>query len=291
MSTPFDLKSSRVVVVGLGLMGGAFALALQGHCAELAACDPDPKTVELARQKGIAKQVELDPASVLPGADLILLAAPVRAILTLIEGLPELHMGEAVVIDIGSTKKQICEAMHRLPDRFDPLGGHPMCGKAVSGLQHAEADLYRNATFAFTPLQRTGKRAMSAGEQIAHALGALPLWIDAETHDRWVAATSHLPYLLSLALTLATPVEALPLVGPGFLSTSRLAGSSITMMGDVLMTNRENLVPVLEDFLRQIQAMHENLSREDFTELLSLMQRGANRHATLTSAGAERQAR
>jgi len=284
MSAPFRLESSRVVIVGLGLMGGSLAFALKNQCKELVACDPDPRTVALARQMAIADQVETESGAVLPGADLVLLAAPVRAIIELIEEMPYLHPGSAVVIDIGSTKKDICTAFGGLPERFDPLGGHPMCGKAAAGLVHADANLFQKAVFAFTPIERTSEHARSAGEQIARAIGASPLWIDADTHDRWVAATSHLPYLSSLALVLATPLEAAPLVGPGFRSSSRLAGSSVRMMEDVLMTNRDNVLAALGIFQDYLQILQEILIQQDVTRLRSLMHEGAIHQTSLNSS-------
>jgi prephenate dehydrogenase len=103
------------------------------------------------------------------------------------------------------------------------------------------------------------------------ALGAHPLWLDAHTHDRWAAATSHLPYLLSVALALATPLETAPLVGPGFQSTSRLASSSPTMMADILHTNRENTLQALDRFRTQLDALEAALRDMDDAAMTSTL--------------------
>jgi prephenate dehydrogenase len=248
----------RVAIIGLGLMGGSLALALRGHVAELLAADPDPATRLLARECRIVDQIVADPVEIISLADVIILAAPVRAILSHIHLLGDMTRHSQrlkdpqppvtpIVLDLGSTKQEIVEAMETLPENFDPLGGHPMCGKEFSGLENADAAIYRGATFAFTPLERTSPRAHTFAEALADAVGALPLWIDPASHDRWVAATSHLPYLLANALAGVTPVEAAPLIGPGFRSTSRLAPTPLSVMMDILRTNRQ---PVLEALQR-----------------------------------------
>ena len=196
-----------------------------------------------------------------------MLAAPVRAIIELIGQLPRHHSGNPIVIDLGSTKTEIARALDALPSRFDPLGGHPMCGKETGGLAHAEAALFQGAPFAWTPLPRTSVRARSLAEQITRAVGAHPLWLDPETHDTWVAATSHLPYLLATALALATPQEAAPLIGPGFRSTTRLAGSDSGIMLDILATNRKPVLKALTHFHQTLDRLEAKLRDEEFTNI------------------------
>ncbi len=271
---PASLTASRVAIVGLGLMGGSLALRLRGRCRELLAADPDQVTRQLARQLGVLDHVAADAAEILPQADLVVLAAPVRAILDLIYRLPSMlpvsPTGQRItVIDLGSTKTEICQAYEGLPTHFDPLGGHPMCGKERSGLEHADGDLYQGAVFNLTALERTSPAARGMAMQLVEALGAFPLWLDAHTHDRWAAATSHLPYLLSVALALATPSEAAPLVGPGFRSTSRLASSSPGMMSDILYTNRDNTLLAFDRFRTQLDALEAALRDMDEAAMTS----------------------
>ncbi|MCA9968627.1 MAG: prephenate dehydrogenase [Anaerolineales bacterium] len=278
---PFSLRGCRVAVVGLGLMGGSLALALREHCAALYGIDPDAETLGLARRWGLATAVSADPAELLPAADLVILAAPVRAILGLLAALPRLHPGTAVVLDVGSTKRAIVAAMERLPARFDPLGGHPMCGKEVSSLAHAYAGMYHGAPFALTPLPRTTARARAAAQAVVQAVGANLLWLDAETHDRWVAATSHLPYLLANALAGATPGAVRPLVGPGFLSTTRVAASAQQVMLDILTTNREPVLDALTQFETRLAAVRAALQAQDWAALAGLLAEGAGRRGEL----------
>jgi len=269
--------AGRLAIVGLGLMGGSLAMALRGKCTALLGIDPDPHTVELARQLHIVDQAVVDPAVLLPQADVIVLAAPVNGIIGLLQELPVLHPGAPIVIDLGSTKVKVVESMQKLPERFDPLGGHPMCGKEVSGLANAEARLFQGATFAFTALPRTTEHARQFAGWLAASLGACPLWIDAATHDRWVAATSHLPYLVANALAFTTPPETAPLAGPGFRSTTRLAVTPPGMMMDVLMTNQAAVLDSLHRYKAHLEQVERLLEQGDFDALQALLGEGARR--------------
>src|SRR5512142_2192162 len=133
------LSETRVAILGLGLMGGSLALALRGRCAELIGIDPDPAVLDLASRWRLVDRLDAQPARLLPEADVVVLAAPVRAILRLLADLPAAHPGAPVVLDLGSTKGDVLRAMDGLPGRFDPIGGHPMCGKERSSLREAEA--------------------------------------------------------------------------------------------------------------------------------------------------------
>ncbi|MCA9977933.1 MAG: prephenate dehydrogenase/arogenate dehydrogenase family protein, partial [Anaerolineales bacterium] len=137
--------------------------------------------------------------------------------------------------------------------------------------------MYRGAPFALTPLPRTTTRARTLAAQVVAAVGANLLWLDAATHDQWVAATSHLPYLVAAALAGATPLDAAPLVGPCFLSTTRLAGSSRQMMLDILATNRAEVLSALARFEHNLAALRQSLDAADWDALLALLAQGAER--------------
>jgi prephenate dehydrogenase len=281
------LAGKRVAIIGLGLMGGSLAMALRGHVAGLVAVDPDADTRLLALERGIVDQISPNLGEIDLQVDVIVLAAPVGVILEHIRALGDLaaHFQplpeRRIVMDLGSTKSTIVEAMKTLPPVFDPIGGHPMCGKETSGLAHAEAAIYQGATFAFTPLARTGPQARAFAGALADAAGAVPLWIDPDTHDRWVAATSHLPYMLANALAGVTPPETAPLMGPGFRSTSRLASASRPVMLDILRTNRQPVLEALRRFRDRIDVFDQLLSSGDFSALSDLLASAAQQHQSL----------
>ena len=276
-------RDSRIAIVGLGLIGGSLALALRGKCARLYGIDPDGPTRALAVRENIVDQAETEPGDLAGKADLILLAAPIRAILAQLREIPGWHPGSPVVLDVGSTKTAICEAMEDLPGRFDPVGGHPMSGKEKSGLVNASADLFRGAPFAFTALKRTTKRARLVAENLAWLIGAKPVWLDPATHDRWVAATSHLPYLAACALALSTPLEASPLIGPGFRSTTRVAETSPAVMLDILETNREELLAGVGELKIQLEALEADLRTGNRDGLQRLLRQAAEKRRLLVN--------
>ena len=259
----FTLQDANIAIIGLGLMGGSLALSLKERCRRLSAFDSHLPTLELARRQEIVHFTESDPAKVLADADLVILACPVPAILDWIKRLPEYIQNPCIVLDIGSSKRTIVAALETLPENFDPIGGHPICGRERLSLANAERFLYRDAPFVLTSLSRTSKRASSAALQIVEALGGEPVWLDADDHDRILAATSHLPYLLSSALAHATMEEAAPLVGPGFRSTARLAGTSSSMMLGVLLSNADNVLSSITRFRQSLDIIESALLDED----------------------------
>jgi prephenate dehydrogenase len=280
----FALKNANIALIGLGLMGGSLALSLKPRCRRLSAYDPDQATLELARRQEIVHVAESDPAKILADADLVILACPVPSILYWIGRLPEYIQGACIVLDIGSSKRTIVHALESLPANFDPLGGHPICGRERLSLENAERFLYRDAPFVLTPLSRTGERARSAALQIVDALGANPIWLDAESHDRILASTSHLPYLLSSALALATPEEAAPLLGPGFRSSARLAGTPSSMMLGVLRSNTDNVLASIAQFRHVLDHIESALKTNDSDALQSILNTSRTKYQFLVSS-------
>ena len=242
----FVLSKAKILIIGLGLMGGSMALALRGKCAALYGADSDLSTRDLALRQNIVDLADADPSKLLSQADLVILAAPVPAILSLLDVLPEFTSSRCIVLDIGSSKAEIVSKMGKLPERFDPIGGHPICGKERLSLENADRTLYYAAPFLLTPLQRTTARARMAAEQIISAIGAKINFLTPDEHDRILACTSHMPFLLSSALALSTPQDVSPFVGPGFRSASRLAGTPASMMLGVIQSNRVNILAALE---------------------------------------------
>jgi len=277
-------RNMRVAIIGLGLMGGSMALALRGHCQTLLGIDISLDTLALASQMTLCDHLTANSAELLPEADLIILATPVNVILKLLADLPYLTNGSPVVLDLGSTKARIADAMLALPKRFDPIGGHPMCGKECSSLAEADAGLYRGASFALTPLPRTNQRARQIAKALVELLGARPIWLDEKLHDRWVASTSHAPFLIANALAAATPLEVAPLVGPGYRSTTRVSTTSPAVMLDVLTTNRENILESLSRFKNQVDTLEALLQVENIKELEAQLLRGAERQKQILDA-------
>ena len=255
-------------------------MALKDHCGHLAALDIDADVLALARKKEVVHQAGSDPAEILADADLVILTCPVPAILEWLKCLPQFVQHACVVMDIGSTKRDIMAAYQTLPRNFDPIGGHAICGKERLSLENAEAALYKDAPFVLSGLERTSPMAREAALQVVAVLGAWPLWVDAEEHDRVLAMTSHLPYLLSSALVLATPEEAAALIGPGFRSSSRLANTPSSMMLGVLRSNRDNVLASLKALQGQLQQFENALLDEQSDSLVTLLDTAQAKYQT-----------
>jgi prephenate dehydrogenase len=271
------LRDSTVAVVGLGLMGGSLALALRGKCARLVGVARRPEVASLAARTQVVDAAYRDIPEAVRDAGVVVLATPVCHIL---QAIPEVaaHMRPgALLLDLGSTKARVVEALGRIPEGLLAVGGHPMCGKEVGGLESADGSLFRSAPFVFTPTARTTDDAMPRAFELAEAVGARPLVLDAERHDRAVAVVSHLPYLLAASLvraemeaSAADPVVR-DLAASGFRDTTRLAASQVEMMLGILLTNREAVELALDVFERKLADVRSLLDEPDSPRLRDWM--------------------
>ncbi len=294
MEDGFALKDSTVGILGLGLMGGSLAMGLKGHCARLIGFDSDPSTLEFALSKEIVSSaLPKEPRDHVSGGaaiaeaqskriDLLILATPVPTIIDTLRQLPSMISHPCIVMDIGSTKRDILQAMSALPENFDPIGGHPICGKEKLGLENADANLFQNAPFVVTPLERTTQRAKSAVQQIISTIGARQIEMNADDHDHILASTSHLPFLLSSSLARSTPDEFSSLIGSGFRSTSRLAATPSSMMMGVLKSNRQNILNSIQKFQNSLHEMEVALQNEEYSELEDILNQSRNSYLLLS---------
>lgn len=280
-----NLMRSEVTVVGLGLMGGSLAGALRGQCSSVVGVARRVETIEAARSRNLIDRGTTDLADGVRGAQVVVLAVPVRTILGLLMEIGPLLSKGCLLMDVGSTKARVVVRMADLPSHVQPLGGHPMCGKEVSGIAAAEPTLYEGQTFVLTPLPRTSDAALGLGRALVEASGAHPLVLEAERHDRLVATISHLPYLLSCALVGTTEgvgaadPKVWEVAASGFRDTSRLAASDVTMMLDILLTNRERVLEVLADGRARLSRLAEMIECADEDRLRDLLTARRDRRA------------
>ena len=258
-----------MTVVGLGLMGGSLAAALRGDGADGRQCGRVIGVVRqeaagaAAEQAGIVDAATTDLAAGVARADIVVLAAPVQAILDLIPVLGSLLKSGALVLDLGSSKAAICAALDTLPAHVAAVGGHPMCGKERGGLAAADPALYQGAPFVLCPTGRTTPAALDQAEALATAVGARPYIVEAARHDAAVAAISHVPYLLAVAGVTAATAQAATdplaweLAAGGFRDTTRVAGGEVPVMRDTLLTNRA----AVSAHLARVQAALATLGR------------------------------
>jgi prephenate dehydrogenase len=240
------------------------------------------ESIEIALVRGFIDSGTTDMAEGVSEADVVIFATPVRVILRQLPEIAPLLPEGCLVMDLGSTKGRIAAEMEQLPDHIQPLGGHPMCGKEKSGIEVADPGLYKGCTFILSPLKRTSDEALSLGHALAEAVDAVPLVLGPERQDFLVATVSHLPYLLACALvatadaTTSQDPAAWEVVATGFRSTSRLAGSDVTMMTDILLTNREEVLRALDAYqghLGELIHLVETADEEGMHEVLSVIRK------------------
>jgi prephenate dehydrogenase len=255
------LQDAQVTVVGLGLMGGSLAGALRGHCRAVVGTARRTEAIEVALARRLIDWGTTDVRDGVREADIAILATPVRVVLKQLSKIGPLLPDGCLLMDLGSTKAQIVAQMAHLPEHVQPLGGHPMCGKEVSGIEEADTLLYQGRTFILCPLARTSPAALDLGRALVEAIGAFPLVIEAERQDFLVATVSHLPYLLACALVATADAMTSPdpaaweIVAGGYRDTSRVAGSDVTMMLDILLTNREEILESVETCQAQLTSL------------------------------------
>ncbi len=262
----------RVCIVGLGLMGGSLAMALRGRVSTIIGVDANADTRQMALEQQIVHQATADLAEGIRHADLLILATPVRSILQLLAELPRLRPDGCLVLDIGSTKQVICDAMTALPDSFQAIGGHPMCGRETAGLAAATADLYQGHTFILCRHGRTTAAVEAVALNLIATIGSRPLFLSPQDHDVAVAAVSHLPYLVAAALIDQSDEKHWPVSASGFRDTTRLAGTDPRMILDVLLTNREAVLVGLQAYQGELSQVAEWLAAADETALLEWVQ-------------------
>ena len=277
---------SHVTIVGCGLIGGSFALALRrsGFSGRITACG-GKRGPTLALERGIIDAIEtsFDDKTTCP-ADLVYLASPISGILDFLRTSGKLIADGSIVTDAGSTKVEICRvAAESLPGEAHFVGGHPMAGSEHSGVEYARADLFDRATYALTIEPRVSQAALDRIATLAGQIGARPVLVEPEAHDQAVALISHLPQVISSSLASLLGQEsgddgisdrelAQRLAASGWNDMTRLGGSSWRVWRDIILTNRGNISEALSQMIARLQALEEALNIRDFNEVRRLFE-------------------
>jgi prephenate dehydrogenase len=256
----------RMAVIGVGLIGGSVALAARKHLdASVAGYDKSAPALEAALGRGAIDRAAGSVSDAVDGAQAVFVAAPVGVLSGLVGEALAAAGGDCVVSDVGSTKRAIVAA--HADARF--VGGHPMAGAETAGVEHARADLFEGATWYLTPGASTSGVLYERLHRLLHGLGARPTAIDPETHDRMLAAVSHLPHVLANVLvaqaagTLAAGSERLPAAGPSFRDATRVAGAPSAIWTDIYLSNRDALCDEIDGALARLHAVRDALDAGD----------------------------
>lgn len=273
----------HVCIVGCGLLGGSFALALRrsGFTGRITACGGS-RSPRLAVERGVADAIEESfELGEMCQADLIYLAAPIGAIIDFLRTKSKFVKAGALITDAGSTKTEICRiARASVPAEVHFIGGHPMAGSENTGVDYARANLFDRATYALTPYSQTNPLPLEQLKSTVEAIGARVLLTDPESHDAAVALISHLPQLTASALSslLGAPHDgevadrelAQRLAATGWRDMTRLGGSAWSVWRDICLTNQPNISDALGVLIGELLLLKEALDTRDFNRLRAL---------------------
>lgn len=277
-------KFEQLGLIGCGLMGGSFALALKkaGLVKRVVGYSKSPSTTERARQLGV---IDIEAPSALlavSGADLVLLAVPVSATESTLKAIRHLISRNTLVMDVGSTKREVIDAARRVFK--DQVGifvpAHPIAGKELAGVDNADPDLYRDRQVILTPIERTLESQIERATQLWQALGCDVQVMTPEAHDAAYAAVSHLPHMIAFALMNAITAQEhgqqfLSLAGPGFRDFTRIAASDPKIWRDILASNREELIAQSRAFQRALHQFESAITSQDPDALEALIDKAS----------------
>ena len=262
---------AKITIIGTGLIGTSLALALnesQLKDLQVVGTDSDRLARSRAEKRKAFHKVENRLLDAIDGADIVVLATPVMTMKEIMELIaPELPSG-CVVTDVGSSKKVVLEwAQEILPDTVDFVGGHPMAGKEESGPDSAEPDLFQDKTYCVIPDKKASQQSVSEITTMVEAIGAVPYFIGVDEHDSFVAAASHLPFLLSTSLVGCTSKSAnwediAQLASSGYRDISRLASGDPVMHRDICLTNNQPIISWIDAFIKELYEFRNILADE-----------------------------
>lgn len=266
----------RLLVIGLGLIGGSLAAAARqsGLFAEVVGSDVDPDVRTEASRRGLIDSVAESEAAGMGEADLIVLAAPLQALPELVRKAARAARDGAIVTDVGSLKAPVVAAMDELPPTVRAVGGHPMAGSERRGVGAADASLFEGPPWALVPTRRTDGDALERVQQMVIGLGARPVVLSAAEHDQAVTFTSHLPALLACALArvAGAALGALPavaaLVGPAFRDATRVAAADVRLTAELLGADPDRLAQVGAALTRELGRLVTAAQRRDALDAL-----------------------
>ena len=276
-------------LIGCGLMGGSFALALKraGLVKRVVGYSKSPSTTERARQMGVIDVEAPSALLAVSGADIVLLAVPVSATEATFKAIRHLITANTLVMDVGSTKRDVVDAARRvLRDNVGSfVPAHPIAGKEVSGVEHADADLYSGKQVILTPIERTFTTQLNNAAKVWTAIGCHVVQMSPQAHDAAFAAVSHLPHLIAFALINSITSQAhgadyMSLAGPGFRDFTRIAASDPKMWRDVLLANREELLAQSKLFQQTLQSFDKLIINGNGDALEQLIEQASHKRST-----------
>lgn len=275
-------------LIGCGLMGGSFALALKkaGLVKRVVGYSKSPSTTERARQMGVIDVEAPSALLAVSGADIVLIAVPVAATEATFKSIKHLLSNDMLVMDVGSTKKDVVHAARKVLRNhlscFVPA--HPIAGKETAGIEHADVNLFRHKQVILTPTEHTNAVQLQKAKAVWQALGSTVLMMPPEDHDAAFAAVSHLPHLLAFAAIHALSEQPkgrdfLGLAGPGFRDFTRIAASDPKVWRDIFLANKEELLAQSKMFRHTLHELEHLITSQNTEALEQMLQQASTTRA------------
>ena len=267
---------NKVVIVGVGLLGGSIGMALRarGLAKQVVGVGRAGKPPTGAVDHGAIDVATTDIRSAAQNADLVICCTPVQQIPELVARASELIDPRGLITDVGSTKRTIVERVQSTAPAAPFVGSHPLAGGTSTGYEHARGDLLEGSLVIVTPDVNTPATELARVEQLWRSLGAETHRMSPEDHDLALAQTSHLPHIIASALSSLTPLELLPLTGPGWRGTTRIAKGNAKLWRQILEENRAPALQALKNFAKVLEHWQRALESDDGERLEQLLEAG-----------------
>lgn len=285
---------NQLGLIGCGLMGGSFALALKraGLVKRVVGYSKSPSTTERAKKLGVIDVAAESALLAVSGSDIVLIAIPVSAVEATFKAIRHLVEPGVLFMDVGSTKRDVVDAARRVLKERVPcfVPAHPIAGKEVAGVAHADGALYNGRQVILTPLPSTNPELVQKATDVWSAIGSQVLKMTPENHDAAFAAVSHLPHLLAFAYFSAvvkqpSGADFLSLAGPGFRDFTRIAASDPTVWRDILVANREEILKQSLRFRHTLDAIEHVMRSGNVEALEDLLKQAADARAGWRMSG------
>ncbi len=270
----------KVVIVGVGLIGGSLALALKKNrlSSYIVGVGRHQDSIRTAIKNGVIDDGSLD-FSIAKDADLLVFATPVGSILNLAPRFKKIVSSDCVVIDVGSTKEKITSQLSKIFPNF--IGTHPMAGSEKRGILNSQVGLFKDSLCIITPVKESNKDVLLRVSQLWKSLGVKVFYLTPAEHDRIISFVSHLPHLVAFSLINNVAVEFMKFASTSLKDGTRVAASDPQMWRDILLTNRNNILKAIRSFQQELELIRKAVADKDSTKLSKIIKKANKRRRVL----------
>jgi len=275
----------KVTIIGVGLIGGSIGMAIKKErlAREVVGYSRSHSSVNLALKNGAIDEAVHDLKKALDGADLVILATPVKTIVQMFPMISRFLKRGCIVMDVGSTKTAIVQAAQKeLPPYIFFVGCHPLTGSEKKGAANASAELFLNSLCLITPTDKTNNPSKERVKTLWSRIGAAIKFISPAEHDKYLAYVSHVPHLVAYALMAALPEDCLQLATPSLKDTTRVAASEPELWADICMTNFKNILQALDDIIKHLSSYRKAIVSQDSNSLIENFKKSKTRRDAIS---------